>query len=335
MSNTQDTLLRQWQMLRLIPRFPRKVCARALQEQLQSAGYETTKRTIERDLQALSRSFPLVVDSRSAPFGWSWQKDASAIDVPALSPTEALSFMMVRRFLEPLMPSSVLDQLAPYFGMAEQCLAAQDGNTQTAAWLQKVAVVPAGQPLLPALVLPEVQSVLQEALLHNRQVRLHYQKRGNQNETEYKVHPLGLIQRGGVFYLTATFFDYPDIRLLVLHRVRSAELLEEEARRPDDFNLDAYIAAGNLGFGQEETIDLVLRFDHAVGEHLWDTPLAIDQRIDEVSDGRLEVRATVVDTPQLRWWLLGFADGVEIIEPVVLREEIANRLALASERYRQ
>ena len=335
MTITQDTLLRQWEMLRQIPRYPKKVTARTLLERLETSGYVTTKRTIERDLQALSRHFPLALDNRSAPFGWSWQKDAAAIDVPALSSSEALSFMMVRRFLEPLMPASVLSQLAPYFSMAERCLSSQGGKVPTGSWLKKIAVVPAGQPLLPAPVTAEAQSILHEALLHNRQVRLSYQKRGDQNAVECVAHPLGLVQRGGVLYLIATLFDYDDARLLALHRVRSAELLAADARHPDGFDLDAFIAAGNLGFGQEQTINLVLRFSRSAGEHLWDTPLASNQKISEISEGRIEVHATVIDTPQLRWWLLGFAEGVEVIEPPSLRQDVAARLHSANRLYRQ
>jgi predicted DNA-binding transcriptional regulator YafY len=33
------------------------------------------------------------------------------------------------------------------------------------------------------------------------------------------------------------------------------------------------------------------------------------------------VEATVQDTQQLRWWLLGFGDQVEVVEPGELRNE--------------
>ena len=74
-------------------------------------------------------------------------KGAAALDVPALSPTEALSFLLLRQFLDPLVPASLLEQLAPYFGMAEQCLAAQETCSPARHWLKKVAVVPAWHAL--------------------------------------------------------------------------------------------------------------------------------------------------------------------------------------------
>lgn len=333
MSITLDTLQRQWQMLRLIPRHPRKITGRELTERLAESGFEVTKRTVERDLQSLSIIFPLVVDTRSTPYGWSWEKGAASLDVPALSPTEALSFLLLRQFLEPLVPASLLDQLAPYFGMAEQCLMAQDTKSPVRHWLKKVAVVPAWQPLLPAVIVPEAQAVIHEALLQNKQVRLRYLKRGNRSEVEYVAQPLGLVQRGGVIYLVATLFDYPDVRLLVLHRVRKAEMLDVASNRPRGFNLADYVAAGNLDFGRGDFIDLVVRFTRDAGEHLWDTPLTAEQQIIELGDGRLEVRARIADSLQLRWWLLGFAEKAEVMAPTVLRKELADRLRQASSVY--
>jgi hypothetical protein len=48
--------------------------------------------------------------------------------------------------------------------------------------------------------------------------------------------------------------------------------------------------------------------------------LSTDQIITPLADSQW-VRATVADTDQLRWWLLGFGNQVEVLEPVELREE--------------
>src|SRR5450830_402074 len=114
-----DTLLRQWQMLRLIPRHPQKISARDLHEKLKSEQFDVTKRTIERDLLSLSEMFPLVSDERNRPYGWSWQKNAPLFSLPGLSHTEALTLAMVEQHLNTLLPSSTLQQLQPYFDAAK------------------------------------------------------------------------------------------------------------------------------------------------------------------------------------------------------------------------
>ncbi len=329
MPQTLDTLMRQWRMLRLVPRHPRKICSRELTDKLAAEGYAVTKRTVERDLLSLSVHFPLVSDMRCTPYGWSWQKNAKALDLPALSSTEALSFLMVKQFLQPLVPASLLDQLAPYFNMAEQSLETQSASPKGRRdkdWLKKVAVVQPNQPLLPAKILDDVQSGLQDALLKNLQVKLGYKKRGETAGVEYIAHPLGLIQRGSVIYLVCTLFGYQDIKLLALHRMLIVDILDEPSKTPKGFSLASYIAEGHLGFGSAKPISLHLRFRNGAGDHLWDTPLSAEQAITESADGLIDVRATVPDTSQLIWWLLAMGENVEVLAPDALRKKIVKSM---------
>src|SRR3990167_7684112 len=101
-----DTITRQWQLLRLLPRYPRKITAGDLQRLLADEGCETTKRTVERDLMSISDIFPVSLDDREKPYGWSWQKNAPNFNIPGLSAPQALTFALVEQYLRPLLPAS-------------------------------------------------------------------------------------------------------------------------------------------------------------------------------------------------------------------------------------
>ena len=118
--------------------------------------------------------------------------------------------------------------------------------------------------------------------------------------------------------------DYTDIRLLAVHRIQSAEVLDKPAKTPKKFDLSKYISQGALGFGGSDEIKLVVRFTAPAVEHLRETPLSLNQKIEPDKAGWMCVHATVPDTPQLRWWLLGFGGLVEVLEPTSLREEFEN-----------
>ncbi len=105
-----DTLLRQISMMELIPRYPAKTFTNEIKEKLSDLGYEATLRTIQRDLQELSRLFPIISDERSQPFGWSWEKDAQGYESPAMDPVQALTFSLAAQYLEPLMPKAILKE---------------------------------------------------------------------------------------------------------------------------------------------------------------------------------------------------------------------------------
>lgn len=333
MPSNHETLLRQWQMLRLIPRYPQKITATQLKERLDAEDFNVTKRTVERDLNDLSLAFPLHVDDRSKPHGWSWQADAPAFDLPGLGNNEALTMVMVEQYLEPLLPATTLDILAPYFKAARQHLSAIPKSEHVRSWSNKVRTVPPAQPLLTPAIKPEVLQAVSEALLLDRQLQLTYRRRGEVASVEYRVHPLALIQRGGLLYLYVRIFDYEDTRTLVLHRIENATMLDVATQYPEGFSIDEEVSKGRFGFGEGSMIQVKLRFRSDYGAHLFETPLSQDQCVEEQADGFLMVTATVAETPQLTWWVLGLGEGVEVLEPTTLRKEIASTTRAMANNY--
>ncbi|KFI08318.1 YafY family protein [Massilia sp. BSC265] len=324
MATNQQSLLRQWHMLRMVPRAPGKVTARELCERLCAAGFDVTKRTVERDLKELSAVFPIVVDSRDKPFGWSWLRDASSFDLPGLTLPEALTLTLVEQHLQHHLPPNAVDALRPHFQSAARTLSAVDDTAPSRAWLDKVRSVPPQQPLLPPRMDEECQRIVYMALMQDRQLRLHYRKRDTDAPTVYPaVHPLAVVQRGGLVYLVCMFGAYDDVRTIALHRVQQAEALYEPARRKPGFDVDAYIASGQFGVIAGAPITLRAVFSRAAGEHLFETPLSSDQLLALDEAGRLHLAATVPHTRSLVWWLLGFGDGVVVQEPATLRDELA------------
>lgn len=272
-----DTLLRQWQMLRMIPRYPLKITAKELHARLQSEQFSVTKRTVERDLLSLSELFPLVSDERDKPYGWSWVKDAPTFSLPGLSHNEALTLVMAEQHLNTLLPTSTLDRLTPYFKAAQKHLNSIPQAERTNSWLNKVRTVPPTQPMLAPSIKPSVQQVVYEALLADRQLDIHYIKLGQSESVEYRIHPLAIIQRGLIVYLYCRFFDYQDGRLIALHRIHTASIREEKSNIPAHFSIDEVIGSGALGFGDGSVIQMEALFSREVGEHIQETPLSANQ----------------------------------------------------------
>lgn len=324
MATNQQALLRQWHMFGMVPRAPTRISAKELCERLCDADFPVTKRTVERDLKELSQVFPIVVNNRDKPFGWSWLRDASSFDLPGLTLPEALTLALVEQHLRHHLPPSAVDALRPHFQSAARTLSAVDESAPSRAWLDKVRSVPPQQPLLAPRMDGECQRIVNLALMQDRQLRLHYRKRDADGPTAYDaVHPLGIVQRGGLVYLVCMFADYDDVRTIALHRVQQTEPLYQPDRKKQGFDIDAYIASGQFGVIAGEPINLRAVFTRAAGEHLHETPLSADQMLVVGSDGRLHLAATVPNTRSLVWWLLGFGDGVLVQEPIELREELA------------
>ena len=316
-----DTLLRQLEMLRHIPQHPHQITARLLTERVEAEGFVVSKRTVERDLLSLSEIFPLISNERSRPYGWSWSKDAKTFSLPGMSPLQALTLELAHDHLAGLLPASLLQTLAPYFKCAKGVLSSGEGVKKLADWRKKVAIVPSSQPLIPPDYSEVIIETVHSALLSEQQLEISYKSREQGETKTYPAHPLGIVQRGAVTYLVATLYDYTDVLLFAMHRIKSAKVLDQPVKQPKKFDLSKFISQGAFGFEESGEIMLVVRFTEPAAEHLLETPLSCDQQIEPDQSGWMRLQATVPNTAQLRWWLLGFADQVEVIQPQSLRNE--------------
>lgn len=331
-----ETLLRHLECLKLLSR-DRKQSSTDIHRRLEDRGYKVSKRTVERDLQILSIPFGLESDERNKPFGWKYASNVSVNLFPGLSETEALSFLMLKQFSNRLLPTSISEDLDPYFRNATRKLSDDVSQSAVRNWPSKVRIVEPNQPLLRPKITPKVQQEVYAALFRSKQIRITYLPAGKKEAREYfPVNVLGLIEHGPVLYLVVTFLEYVDIRILALHRIQSASILESDIKRPADFNLDTYIASGAFGFGGDiQEIKLEIHFYNGAGLHLLETPLSAEQSVQKLDESTLAIKATVRNTRRLHWWLLGFGADIEVVGPVHLREDIRQSLATASSRYQE
>ena len=307
-----DALLRHWAMLRLIPRHPRRIDTGRIRDELERHGYVITLRSIQRDLNKLSAVLPLCCD-QSKPQGWWWQADAELLEIPGLDPQAALVFKMAERHLKQVLPASTLDSLRPWFQAANGVLdALPDG---VGGWMDKVRILPSGPPLIPPSIIADVQSAIFQGLFENRRMALSYKPRGSATAKDYEINPMTVVQRGRLIYVVCTLWDYTNPMLMLMHRIESATLLDKQATYPEGFNVDDYIAEGELGYRLGPPIKLVADFEPHTAWGLHETPISTDQQLVERADGRIRLIATVANTQELRAWLRGFGPSISVIEP--------------------
>lgn len=326
-----DAVARLFELLKLLPSRGAGITARDICARLEASGFSVSKRTVERDLTELSRLFGLECNDKSQPYGWRWAQH-QGLSLPGLGLTDALSLRMVEDMLRPLVPSALLESLEARFAEARQKLASLAETNPSARWADKVRHVPPALPLLPPPILAEAQAAVQDALLRDMQVEVSYQKPMSDAPTPLRLHPLGLVQRGPVAYLVATAFDYADVRLYAMHRIRAATTVDVQAKRREDFSLDAFVSAGRMQFGEGGTLRLQALVSPELASYLAETPLSRDQRISARGAPR-KLTATVPDTWQLEWWILSHGPDIEILKPLRLRRQVAEALAAASARY--
>jgi predicted DNA-binding transcriptional regulator YafY len=300
-------------VLRLIP-VGHKVTATQIHQCLESLGYQTTRRTLERDLAALATHYGIVCDRRSKPYGWSWGARADIPVIHDLGLTQALSLKLLERECADLIPASAQEVLKPWFGAAKKRLQ-NASHTQTAKYEEKILIAPSGSPLLAAKIPKGVMDGVQGALFLGKQIQARYRSKHQEQSKAIHINPLGLIRTELITYLVAIFDGFTDPRLLALHRLSQIQILEVKSIPPKGFDLQAYAKSGALQFGQGKLIKLQFRMSDAAVAHLSETPLSKDQIITPDGKAHFLVSATVQDSPRLQWWLKGFGKQVKVLLP--------------------
>lgn len=315
-----DTLMRQWMMLRAIPRHPRRIDAPTIHAMLDDLGVSVSLRTIQRDLNALAETFPLDFDE-SKPQGWCWRQGAGQLEIPSMDAHAALTFNLVEQYMQNLLPRSTLHQMSPWFEAA-QGVANTQASTVT-KWKDKLRVIPHTLNKIPAQINSEIQAIIYNGLLHEQQLEVTYRAITTGLEAKtYPIHPLGLVVMEQVVYLVCTVKDYQDARFLAVHRIDEAKLLEQPAKRPTNFNIDEFISREfGIRIGSE-ALQLVLRIRGVMAKYLRETPVALDQRMTPVDDQWTQVEVTLPDTIQLRTWLRSLGPDAVVISPLHVRNEL-------------
>jgi predicted DNA-binding transcriptional regulator YafY len=314
------------EILRRIPR-RRKITTEELHQQLVDAGFARDIRSVQRQLDALCEAFEDIErDDRNKPYGYRWLDGARGMTVPGLTPQESLLLSLAEAYLKSLLPDRLMKSLSGFFVQARRNLGPdRDSARLERQWPEKVRVVPETQPLLPPKIDPAVFEAVSNALYENRWLHIDYRNaRGVCGKSE--VMPLGLAQQGPRLYLVCRYQDFDNERSLALHRIQSARLSSRTFERPAGFSLRDYVDDGRFGFGEGERVELRFHISKPRGAHLLETPLSTDQKVIEHPE-EYEIRATVVDSGMLEWWLLGFGEDVWDVEkrPAGPSERVAAR----------
>ena len=173
--------------------------------------------------------------------------------------------------------------------------------------------------------LPHLATVA-DAVWSSQRVDLRY-RRGS-GEVARRVDPLGLVLKGGTWYLVARHRGTP--LTYRVSRIAGAVPLDERFERPDDFDLAAHWAASSAAFDRSILRERVrLRLSPGAARALgWfvDATAAADALAaagPADAAGWGEVDLAVEEEAVAAGQLLALGDGVEVLAPASLRASIA------------
>lgn len=295
-----------------------RLTARQLAERL-----EVSVRTVQRDMEALSAAGVPVFALRGANGGWQLDEDWRT-RVPGLEESELRALLMAQ---PRMLGDAYLARAAE--GALDKLIAALPAalRERAASIRQRLHVDPAGWYGAPEdlTMLP----LAQEAVASDRKLSMRY-RRADRELVERTVDPLGLVAKGGIWYLVAA--TPAGLRTYRVSRIREATLLDESCQRPAHFDLAAYWESSTEEFRRSwERYQVTLRIEPGAARSLqrWRRTEPVDRDDADESDGWLTLRVGFEDEEQARFVVLGLGPRAEVLAPAELREAVVDDLAEA------
>jgi predicted DNA-binding transcriptional regulator YafY len=276
---------------------------------------EVSERTIHRDMEALSTAGVPVTALRGAGGGWALL-DGYHTNLTGLNAAEVQTL---------------------FSGLPPRLLADLDmGRDSDAAHVKLLAALPEGSRADAEYArrrvhvdvagwggadeqVPHLHTV-QEAVWRGRKLLFAY----GGEAAERVAEPLGLVAKGGVWYLVARVAG-GEVRSYRVSRVTSARVSEEPCERPEGFDLAAFWAGSVARFRSHAPSFRATLRAHKSVLHLM--PYAGRfSRVESVGETDAEGWATVRMRFQFEedaaGLALGFGTKVEVVEPAGLQEKI-------------
>ncbi len=180
---------------------------------------------------------------------------------------------------------------------------------------------------------PTYEQLLQ-AITECRSVRMRYRSLAEGETICTRLHPYRLLFSRRSWYVIGRSSLHRATRTFNVGRIAALELLDEHYDMPRGFSTDRYLGnAWHLIREPGPDRHVVVRFSKKVAQNVAEVAWHKTQRVAFHPDGSADFHATVSGLGEISWWILGYGDQAEVLEPDELRQLIASQAAHMMRKY--
>ena len=323
MSGRNSQVARILSILDLLEGTPSGLTIAELHDRVSDRGFKTEKRTVYRDVEALSQAgFPLFPDAGSNETGVRWRLDRTTRinQYFVLSARELFALFLARGALTPLQSTPFYEDLEGIFQKLEEKLGPKQLD-YLKDLKEEMKFEPGPQWGLG--LNPDVLDTVRSGCAEEQMIECTYYSVNSKKESVRKLGPHYLYYAKGGLYLVAEDIADAKIKIFALPRMKEATLLDEPYNgtitTPEDF------FNGSIGVysGNPEKSEVVIDFEGEVAQYVKERKWHPSQRTTNLPDGRIRIALELAETPELCSWILGFGPNAKVISPETLAEKVA------------
>lgn len=180
----------------------------------------------------------------------------------------------------------------------------------------------------------ETLDMISKAISSHNPLEISYYVIARNELTTRRVDPYGLTFRFGGWYVIGYCHLREDVRTFGVDRIRSLRLVNDHFKYPEGFDLEGYLERGWSLQADDAQETVVLHFDKGITPWISNCKFHPSQKITHRPDGSSIFEVTVAGVDEIKHWILGFGDKVEVLEPESLRNAIAAECGDMARKYR-
>lgn len=291
---------------------------------------DVSRRTIFRDIKLLQDAgVEILYDSTSLGY---WLPGQWLLPATHLSLSETLSLLLLTQeagrvgHSVPFMETARTAALKLQSSLPSHLI--HDASTLTSA----IAIET--EPLADLCGQKEYYDQILEAISHHQKIRITYDSFAESKVIRTLLDPYQLLFRRHTWYVIGRSSLHRAVRTFHLGQVQETQLTSLKFEIPPRFNLKRYFGnAWNLIRERESRSQIWLRFQPLVARNVAEVLWHHSQELTWNADGTLDFRALVDGINEMSWWVLGYGQYVEVLEPESLRNLIRERSQAMHEMY--
>ena len=162
------------------------------------------------------------------------------------------------------------------------------------------------------------------AITARRSVRITYRSLAEDKTICTRLDAYRLLFSRRSWYVIGRSSLHRGTRTFNLGRIDRIELLDDRYEIPQGFSVERYLRkAWHLIPESGPDREVVVRFSRKVAQNVAEVAWHKTQRLDFRPDGTLDFHVTVSGLGEISWWILGYGDQAEVLQPAELRKMIA------------
>ena len=189
-------------------------------------------------------------------------------------------------------------------------------------------------PTNPLTGCKPVYEQLLDAVANRRSVRIRYGSLKEEKEIVTRLSPYRLFFSRRSWYVVGRSSLHRAKRTFNLGRILQIEPLDDHFQIPRGFSIERYLRnAWHMIPEKGRDREVVVRFSKLVAQNVAEVNWHKTQRLVFHDDGSADFHVTVSGLNEISWWILGYGDQAEVLEPPELRQLIAERAKRMAEKY--